>query len=58
MGMENKLFLRLCAVQRDAGASCIYARAVCGCVRFAGGSGIRPYDGSGRLAVAGTGTAA
>ena len=54
MGRENKLFLRLCDVQRDAGV----ARDVCGCVRFAGGSGIRPYGGGGRLAVAGTGTAA
>ena len=58
MGKENKLFLRLCDIQRDAGAPCICARAVCGCVRFAGGSGIRPYGGGGRLAVAGTGTAA
>jgi len=54
MGRENKLFLRLC----DAGAPCICARAVCGCVRFAGGSGIRLYGGGGRLAVAGTDTAA
>ena len=54
MGRENKLFLRLC----DAGVPCICARAVCGCVRFAGGSGIRPYGGDGRLAVAGTDTAA
>ena len=58
MGRENKLFLRLCGVQRDAGVPCICARAVCGYVRFAGGSGIRPYGGGGRLAVAGTGTAA
>ena len=58
MGRENKLFLRLCGVQRDAGVPYICARAVCGCVRFAGGSGIRPYGGGGRLAVAGTDTAA
>ena len=31
MGRENKLFLRL----YDAGAPCICARAVCGCIRFA-----------------------
>ena len=58
MGRENKLFLRLCGVQRDAGAPCICARDVCGCIRFAGGSGIRPYGGGRRLAVAETGTAA
>ena len=57
MGRENKLFLRLCGVQRTKEALCICARAVCGCVRFAGGSGIRPYGVGGRLAVAGTGTA-
>ena len=54
MGRENKLFLRLC----DAGAPCICARAVYRCVRFADGLGIRPYGGGGRLAVAGTDTAA
>ena len=32
MGRENKLFLRLC----DAGVPYICARAVCGCIRFAG----------------------
>ena len=58
MGRENKLFLRLCDVQRDAGVHCICARAVCGCVWFAGGSGIRPYGGGGKLAVTETGTAA
>ena len=58
MGRENKLFLRLYGVQRDAGAPCICARAVCGYVRSAGRQGIRPYGGGGRLAVAGTGTAA
>ena len=58
MGRENKLFLRLCGVQRDAGVPCTCARDVCGCVRFAGGSGIRLYGGGGRLAVAGTDTAA
>ena len=47
MGKENKLFLRLCDIQRDAGAPCICARAVCGYVRFAGGLGIRPYGGGG-----------
>ena len=58
MGRENKLFLRLCGVQRDAGVPCICARAVYGCIRFAGGSGIRPYGVGGRLTVTGTGTAA
>ena len=54
MGRENKLFLRLCG----AGVPYICARAVCGCVRFAGGSGIRPYGVGGRLTATGTGTAA
>ena len=58
MGRENKLFLRLCGVQRDAGVPCICAWAVRGCIRFAGESGIRPYGGGGRLAVTETGTAA
>ena len=35
MGRENKLFLRLCGVQRTKEALCICARAVCGCIRFA-----------------------
>ena len=49
MGRENKLFLRLCGIQRDAGVPCICARAVCGCIRFAGGLGILHYGVAGGL---------